>query len=55
MTANGRQEAYVEERVRKGAILGQVWGIDKRKFRKDWGRRLFDRLVWSVVCYGVEI
>lgn len=30
LTANGRQEAHVEERVRKGAaILGQVWGIVK--------------------------
>lgn len=36
--------------------MGQVWGIGKRKFGKDWGRRiwLFDRLVWSVLGYGVE-
>lgn len=48
----------MEERVRKGsAILGQIWGIGKRRFGKDWGRRLwlFDRLVWSVVSYEVEI
>lgn len=48
----------MEERVRKGsAILGQIWGIGKKRFGKDWGRRLwlFDRLVWSVVSYEVEI
>lgn len=28
--------------------MGQVWGIGKRRFGRDWGRRiwLFDRLVW---------
>lgn len=47
----------MEERLRKGsAILGQVWGIGKRRFGKDWGRIwLFDKLIWSVVSYGVEI
>jgi len=37
--------------------MGQVWGIEKRRFRNDWGRRiwLFDRLVWTVLSYGVEI
>jgi len=34
-----------------------VWGIGKRRFGKDWGKRmwLFDRLVWTVMGYGVEI
>lgn len=44
---NGGQEAHIRDRVRKGAmLLGQVWGIDKRRFGKDWGRRiwLFDKL-----------
>lgn len=37
--------------------MGQVWGIGKRRFGKDWGRRLwlFNRLVWTVLGYGVEI
>jgi len=37
--------------------MGQVWGIGKRRFGKDWGKRiwLFDRLVWTVMGYGVEI
>ena len=37
--------------------MGQVWGIGKRRVGKDWGKRvwLFDRLVWSVISYGVEI
>lgn len=34
-----------------------MWGIGKRRYRENWGRRiwLFDKLVWSVVGYGVEI
>lgn len=55
---NGGQEAHIEERVRRAAaVMGQVWGIGKRRFGKDWGRRmwLFDRLVWTVMGYGVEI
>ena len=58
VTANGKQEEHVEERMRKGAVaMRQVWGIGKRKFAKDWDRRiwLFDRLVWAVMSYGVEI
>ena len=55
---NGGQEAHIEERVRKGAaVMGQVWGIGKRRFGKDWGRRvwLYDKLVWATVSYGLEI
>jgi len=55
---NGGQEAHVKERVRKAAaVMGQVWGIGKRRFGKDWKRRiwLFDKLVWTVMGYGVEI
>jgi len=31
--------------------------MGKRKFGKDWARRmwLFDRLVWTVISYGVEL
>lgn len=37
--------------------MGQIWGIGKRWFGRDSGRRfwLFDRLVWTVMEYGVEI
>jgi len=37
--------------------MGQVWGLGKRRFGKDWGKRLwlFDKLVWTVMGYGVEI
>ncbi|XP_071577651.1 uncharacterized protein [Temnothorax nylanderi] len=55
---NGGQEAQVRERVRKAAaIMGQIWGIGKRRFGKNWKRRigLFDKLVWTVASYGVEI
>lgn len=37
---NGRQERYIRERVRKGAaLLGEVWGIEKRRFKREWGER----------------
>lgn len=55
---NGERDAQVRERVRKrAAIMGQVWGIGKRRFGNDWGKRmwLFRALMWSVVCYGAEI
>lgn len=55
---NGSQEGQVRERVEKAAsVMGQVWGIGKRKFGKDWGRRiwLFDALVWTVAGYEVEV
>jgi len=55
---NGGQEAHIRERIRRAAvIMDQVWGIGKRRFGSDWGRRiwLFDKLVWTVLSYGVEI
>lgn len=55
---NGGQEAYIKGRIRRAAVvMGQVWGIGKRRFRKDWGRRiwLFDRLIWTVLSYGEEV
>jgi len=53
---NRGQEAHIKDRVRRAAAgMGQIWG--KRKFGKDWGRRiwLFDKLIWTVLSYGVEI
>lgn len=46
---NGGQEGQIKERMRKAWIMGQVWGLGKRRFGKDWGRRLwlFDKLVWT--------
>ena len=58
LMGSGRQEAYVEERVRKAAaVMRKVWGIGKRRFGKDWGKRvwLFDKLVWTTMSYWVEI
>lgn len=45
---NRGQEAQVRERVAKAAaIMGQIWCIGKRRFGKNWKRRigLFDKLV----------
>jgi len=55
---NGKQEEQIKDRVKKGmVVMGQVWGIGKRRFGKEWGKRvwLFDALVWTVMAYGVEI
>ena len=56
--ANGKQRGQIEDRVKKGmVVMREVWGIGKRRFGKDWARRIwmFDRLVWAVLGYGVEI
>ncbi|KMQ90927.1 hypothetical protein RF55_9259 [Lasius niger] len=48
MQKNGRQKVHIRERVKKGAaVMNQVWGIGKRKFKREWGKRiwLFDKLV----------
>ncbi|KAL6418193.1 hypothetical protein ACFW04_012282 [Cataglyphis niger] len=58
MQKNGGQEAQIRDRLKKSAaVMGHVWGIGKRKFKNDWGRRLWlsDKLVWMVMGYEVEI
>jgi len=55
---NGGQKAHIKEKVRKAAVaMRQVWGIGKRRFGGDWGKRIwmFDKLVWTVISYRVEI
>lgn len=55
---NGVQKAQIKERVRRAAaVMREIWGIGKKRFGKDWEKRiwLFDRLVWTVLGYGVEI
>lgn len=45
-------QAHVREKVkRKTAVMGKVWSIRKRKFEKEWGKRMwmFDKLVWTVI------
>lgn len=58
MQKTGGQKAHVRKRVRKAAaIIKRMWGIGKRRFGIEWGRRLwlYNRLVWTVASYGVEI
>lgn len=48
----------MKERIKKGAaIMGQVWEIEKKRFRDDWRKRiwLYNAVVWSVLGYRVEI
>lgn len=55
---NGGQKEHVRERMRKAAaIMGQVWDLRKRRFGKDWERRLwlYDKLIWTLLSYGAEI
>lgn len=38
---NGGQEAHVMERGRRAAVvMGEIWGIGKRLWGKDWERRM---------------
>ncbi|XP_070529983.1 uncharacterized protein [Cardiocondyla obscurior] len=38
---NGEQREHVKDRVKRAArIMGQVWSIGKRKFGKDWSKRI---------------
>ncbi|XP_066585598.1 uncharacterized protein [Prorops nasuta] len=49
---NGRQDEHIAERVKKaGGIMKEVWGIGKRIYKDDYGRRmcLYEKLVWPVV------
>ncbi|KYN10380.1 hypothetical protein ALC57_17568 [Trachymyrmex cornetzi] len=48
---NEKQEEHVKERVAKAAaVMGHVWGIGKRRFGKDWKKRVwFDMLIWAMV------
>ena len=56
--AGGGSELQVRKRIERASkVMGQVWGIGKRRFKDDWRMRvwMFDVLVWSVLSYGVEI
>lgn len=38
---NGGQEAYIKEKIKRAAaIMREIWGIGKRKFGKNWSRRI---------------
>jgi len=39
---NGGQEAQVRDRIKRAAAgMGKIWGLGKRMFGGDWGRRLW--------------
>lgn len=41
MQKNGDQKTQVRERVAKAAaVMGQIWGIRKKRFGKDWRKRI---------------
>lgn len=41
MQKNRGQKAHIKERIKKAAaMMRQVWGIGKRRFRKDWEKRV---------------
>jgi len=56
---NEGQKAQIRDRIKRAAKrgMGKIWRVGRRKFGGDWGRRLwlFDRLVWTLLSYGVEI
>lgn len=45
--SNGEQERQVRERMKRGmAVMGQVWGIGKRRFGGEWGKRIWLLMYW---------
>ncbi|KAL6418822.1 hypothetical protein ACFW04_011747 [Cataglyphis niger] len=47
MQKNGRQDAQIRDRLRKGAaVKGQVWEIGKRKFKNDWEKDSGSSINW---------
>lgn len=54
---NGGEETHVKERTRRAASNGSNMGYREEMVWEGSGRRLwlFDRLVWTVMGYGVEI
>lgn len=41
LMANGGQKEHLRDRIRKGAMMmRKVWRIEKRRFGRDWARRL---------------
>lgn len=40
MKYNGKLDGRIRERIRKRTMLGQVWGIGKRRFGGDWDKRI---------------
>jgi len=47
---DGKQEEQIKDRVKKGMlVMGQIWGIGKRKFGRDWGKRICG---CSMLWYG---
>lgn len=56
MQKNWKQDAPIGEKLRKGmAVMGQVWGIGKRRIKRLRQEDLFDVLVCTVIGYNVEI
>ena len=56
--ANKDKKAHIRDMIKKAAgIVKQIWGTGKRRFKKNWKRRmwLFDTLVCPVIGYGAEI
>lgn len=41
LMANGVQREQMKDRVKKETVvMRKVWGLGKRRFGKDWARRL---------------
>ena len=47
--ANGDQKAHIRDMIKKAAgITKQIWGIGKRRFKKDWKRKCGFLTRWYV-------
>lgn len=58
LRAAGKNEMQVRKRIKRASkVMGQVWGIRKRRFNNSWRMRfwLFDVLVLAVLFSGGEV
>lgn len=53
----GNEGQITELKKKVNRVVGQVWGIEERRFRDDFRRRmlLFRYLVLGIVMYGAEV
>lgn len=53
----GNEGQITELKKKVNRVVGQVWGIEERRFRDNFRRRmlLFRYLVLGIVMYGAEV
>ena len=52
---DGKHIRYITGKA--NAVVGKIWSLGERKFKEDRKKRMriFDALIKSIMCYGVEV